>query len=375
MVSLGMISEEEGSKARRSRIEVSSRARETFSNTIAPYFYSYIFKELNTLLGEDLAKEGNFIVETGLDLKAQKQAETALREAVNSRGVTYKFSQGALVTLDSGTGEIIALTGGVDYGKSQFNRAIQAQRQPGSTFKVFAYAAALIKGVSPYKVYSCAALTWKGQNYKPCERTGGGADMYRGLAQSENAIALRVAQDAGLDEVVAMAQRLGIRSKLNPVPGLILGQSEVNVLEMTGAYTAFANGGIWNRPHAIRRILDGSDCTDYNNPKTCREIYVFAKDPSGKQRVFSNAIASTMTRMLQQVVTSGTGKAASLGQGEAGKTGTTNNAVDLWFIGYIRSQQLLTGIWLGNDDNSPTRGSSGQAAALWGDYMGKLSVN
>ena len=374
MVSLRMISEEEGSRARRSRIEVSPQARETFSNTIAPYFYSYIFKELNALLGEDLAKEGNFIVETGLDLKAQKQAETALREAVNSKGAIYKFSQGALVTLDSRTGEIMALTGGVDYSKSQFNRATQAQRQPGSTFKVFAYAAALNKGVSPYKVYSCAGLTWKGQNYKPCERTSGGADMYRGLAQSENAIALRVAQDAGLDEVVAMAQRLGIRSKLNPVPGLILGQSEVNVLEMTGAYTAFANGGIWSRPHAIRRILDGSDCTDYNNPKTCREIYVFAKDASGKQRRFSDAIASSMTGMLQQVVSSGTGKAASLGQGEAGKTGTTNDAVDLWFIGYIRSRHLLTGIWLGNDDNAPTRGSSGQAAALWGDYMGKLSV-
>jgi membrane peptidoglycan carboxypeptidase len=196
--------------------------------------------------------------------------------------------------------------------------------------------------------------------------------MYRGLAQSENAIALRVAQDAGLDRVLAMAQRLGIKSELNPVPGLILGQSEVNVLEITGAYTAFANGGVWSRPHAIRRILDGGDCTDYNNPKTCREIYVFAKDATGTKRAFPSAIAHTMTDMMQQVITRGTGKAASLGKGEAGKTGTTNNYVDLWFIGYLPSRHLVTGIWLGNDDNSPTKGSSGQAAKLWGDYMEKF---
>jgi 1A family penicillin-binding protein len=372
MVALGMISEQEGARARRSRIEVSPEARETLSNTIAPYFYSYVFQELETLLGGDLAKEGNFIVETGLDLKAQKEAETALRDAVNNRGATYRFSQGALVTLDSRTGEIRALAGGVDYGKSQFNRATQAQRQPGSTFKVFAYAAALEKGISPWKVYSCAGLNWRGQNYKPCERSSGGADMYRGLAQSENAIALRVAQDAGLDRVLAMAQRLGIKSELNPVPGLILGQSEVNVLEITGAYTAFANGGVWSRPHAIRRILDGGDCTDYNNPKTCREIYVFAKDATGTKRAFPSAIAHTMTDMMQQVITRGTGKAASLGKGEAGKTGTTNNYVDLWFIGYLPSRHLVTGIWLGNDDNSPTKGSSGQAAKLWGDYMEKF---
>ncbi|MGK7874177.1 MAG: PBP1A family penicillin-binding protein [Xenococcaceae cyanobacterium] len=373
MADLGMVSQEEAARARRSRIEVSPNARQTFANTIAPYFYSYVFNELRFLLGEDLAKEGNFIVETGLDLDTQKKAETALRNAVRKDGSSFGFSQGAIVTLNPSTGEILALTGGVDYGKSQFNRATQAQRQPGSTFKVFAYAAAIEQGISPRKPYSCTSLTWKGQRYKPCERSSGEIDMYRGLAQSENAVALRVAQDASLKSVEEMAQRLGIKSKLKPVPGLVIGQSEVNVLEITGAYATFANRGIWNRPHAIKRILDGSDCSDYNNRQTCRVIYSIEKDNNARKSVISVGLADTMTKLMRGVVQAGTGRAASLGLAEAGKTGTTDRSVDLWFIGYIPNRQLVTGIWLGNDDNSPTRGSSGQAAALWGNYMREVT--
>jgi 1A family penicillin-binding protein len=372
LVSLGMVSQSEAARARRSRIEVSPKAKQAFSSTLAPYFYSYVFQELTRLLGEDLAKEGNFIVETSLAPKMQKQAETALKNAVSTSGGQFRYSQGAIVSLDAGTGEILALTGGVDYQKSQFNRATQAKRQPGSTFKVFTYAAALERGISPGNAYSCAPLVWQGQTFKGCERTTGSADFYRGIAQSENAVALRVAQDVGLDRVVSMAQRLGIQSPLNPVPGLVLGQSEVTVLEMTGAYTAFANQGIWNRPHAIRRILDGSDCQDYQRPQTCREIYAFNKDRNARQRAVSGAVAHTMTSLLQGVIQSGTGQGARLGLGEAGKTGTTNKGVDLWFIGYLPSRQLVTGIWLGNDDNSPTHGSSSQAAALWGKYMGEV---
>lgn len=365
----GWVSAAEAARARRTRLEVSPQARKTFSSTLAPYFYSYVFEELQALLGAELAKEGNFIVETGLDLTAQGKAEQALREAASQEGPRYGFSQGALVTLDTRSGEIIALTGGVDYRQSQFNRATQAQRQPGSTFKVFAYAAALERGLSPSKTYSCAALRWRGQAFKPCERSSGAADMYRGLAQSENAIALRVGQEVGLNRVAGMAQRLGIRSPLNPVPGLVLGQSEVNLLEMTGAYAAFANRGVWNRPHAIRRILDGSDCQDEGNPQTCRQIYAFQQDETGRQPVLSPGVAETMTALLRGAIQGGTGKAAALGLGEAGKTGTTDRNVDLWFIGYLPERHLAAGIWLGNDDNSPTKGSSAQAAALWGKYV------
>ncbi|MBD1906037.1 transglycosylase domain-containing protein [Funiculus sociatus GB2-A5] len=371
MVSQGRISAEEGQRARRSRIEVSPKAREALANIKAPYFYSYVFTELRTLLGEQLAKEGNFIVETNLDLETQQKAETSLRNSVNTSGSSYGFSQGAIVTLDSSTGAIRALVGGTDYEKSQFNRATQAKRQPGSTFKVFAYASALEQGNSPGKFYSCAPLVWQNQRFRACERVGGsGTDMYTGIAQSENVVALRVAQDVGLNRVVEMAQRLGITTPLNPVPGLVLGQSETTLLEMTGAFAAIENNGVWNRAHAIKRILDSSDCTDFKNPQTCRVIYSFEEETGATKRVLPQGIADTMNVMLRSVVRSGTGRAASIGLGdEAGKTGTTNSGVDLLFIGYVPSRDLVTGVWLGNDDNSPTRGSSGQAAQVWANYM------
>ncbi|MFM7791858.1 MAG: transglycosylase domain-containing protein, partial [Microcystis panniformis] len=198
MAQLRMISPEEAASARRSRIEISPQAKKSLSSTIAPYFYSYVFEELQDLLGEEVAKEGNFIVETSLDRRLQAIAEKSLKNNVLNQGPRYRYSQGALVTLNSQTGEILALVGGVDYQKSQFNRAIQAKRQPGSTFKVFAYAAALEKGISPYKTYTCAGLSWQGQAYSPCERSSGASNMFQGLAQSENSVALRIAREAGL---------------------------------------------------------------------------------------------------------------------------------------------------------------------------------
>ncbi|MEB3341071.1 transglycosylase domain-containing protein [Okeania sp.] len=381
MLSLGMINQQEADRARRSRVEVNPKAIEIIRGTLAPYYYSHVFRELEELLGTDLATEGNFVVETALNPKIQSYAETALQDSINNDGVYANFSQGAIVTINSRNGEVIALTGGEDYQKSQFNRATQAQRQPGSTFKVFAYAAALEKGISPKKSFSCNSMRWKGQTYGACERSGGSTDMYNGIALSENVVALRVAQQAGLDRVVRMAKSLGIKSKLDAVPGLVLGQSEVNVLEMTGAYGVFANGGVGNRPHTIKKIIDSSDCDDNNNIDTCRCIYSYDPNPKcdntqgdvqANQRILEPYIADTMTQMLQGVVEYGTGRSASLGLGEAGKTGTTNRGVDLWFIGYVPNQSMVTGIWLGNDDNSPTGSSSSQAARLWGNYMEKV---
>lgn len=369
MLAQGKIKPDEANRARRSPLEVSRKVCEEQANTIAPYFYSYVFQELEYLLGEELAREGNFIIETQLDPQIQAQAEAALRNTVSNAGSSYNFSQGAVVTLDYSTGAVIALTGGIDYKTSQFNRATLAQRQPGSTFKIFTYAAAIDQGISPRKAYSCAPLTWRSQGYRGCERTGGSADMYTGIALSENAIALRVARNVGLDNVVRMARRLGVQSPLNPVPGLVLGQSETTVLEMTGAFGSIANGGVWNRPHLISRILDSSDCSDLKNLKTCRVIYSFNQSPQANARVLRPEVAEVMNTMLRGVVERGTGRSASIGLGEAGKTGTTNKGVDLWFIGYIPKPQLVTGVWLGNDNNSPTSGSSGQAARLWGNYM------
>ncbi|MEC4814497.1 MAG: transglycosylase domain-containing protein [Scytonema sp. PMC 1069.18] len=373
MLDMGKIKTEDYNRARRSPIEISPKVCERQAKTIAPYFYNYVFQELERILGTELATEGNFIIETELDTSMQAKAEDSLQKHVSNAGKTFNFSQGAMVTLDTNTGAILAMVGGTDYRTSQFNRAVQAKRQPGSTFKLFPYTAAIEQGVSPGRSYSCSPFRWQGFTYKPCRTGAGSLDVATGLALSENPIALRLARDVGLDKVVTMAKRLGIKSELEAVPGLVLGQSVVNVLEMTGAFAAIGNKGVWNRPHAISRILDSSDCRDIKDPKTCRVIYSFDQDSEANKRVLQTDIASTMVRMLQQVITNGTGRSAAIGLGEAGKTGTTDKNVDLWFIGFIPNRRLVTGIWLGNDNNSPTSGSSAQAAQLWGNYMGKVT--
>ncbi|HEY9645645.1 MAG TPA: PBP1A family penicillin-binding protein [Chroococcidiopsis sp.] len=369
MASQGRITAEDAQRARRSRIDINPAAIEELRSTIAPYFYSQVFLELEELLGQQLAQEGNFIVESSLDPRMQQLADTKLRTTVESDGASSGFSQGALVTLNSSTAEVLALVGGIDYETSQFNRATQALRQPGSTFKMFVYAAAIEQGISPRTSYSCAPLDWEGQSFSGCHSGGGSLDMYTGLARSENPIALRIAQQVGLSNVIQLAHRMGIISELQAVPGLALGQSEVTLLELTGAYAVLANNGVKNHPHTVKRILDSSDCSDRNDLSTCRVIYDYANDPRANVEVLSPQVVDTMTELLQGVVRSGTGRSAAIGQGEAGKTGTNNDNRDLWFVGYVPRQDLVTGIWFGNDDNSPTSGASSQAAGLWGDYM------
>ena len=372
MVVLGMISAEDGRRARRSRIEISPKAREQLRSAKAPYFYSYVFDELDEILTEKLAREGNFIVETSLNLEAQAAAETSLRETISSQGAQYGFEQGAIVTLNTQNGEIEALVGGVDYAQSQFNRASQALREPGSTFKVFAYASAVEQGISPNAAFSCSDLNWNGQFFAGCRSGSGALDMYAGMARSENVVALRIAQEAGLSAIIELAKRMGIKSELQPLPGLVLGQSEVTPLEITGAFGAIANQGVWNRPHGIQRVIDSSDCTDNNNISSCRVIYDFSRSADASLPALDPSVSTTMVGMMQGVVQGGTGRNAFLGRGEAGKTGTTNDNGDLWFIGYVPQDSLVSGIWLGNDDNSPTAGSSAQAAQLWGSYMGRF---
>jgi penicillin-binding protein 1A len=372
MVEQGMVTAEEANRARRSRIEVSPKAKAELQSIRAPYFYSYVFDELESLLSKDLAEEGNFIIETSLDLSLQARAESALRQGIDQDGPTYGFSQGGLITMDFEAGEILALVGGKDYSTSQFNRATQALRQPGSTFKVFDYTAALQQGISPSRTYSCAPLTWQGQNFGGCRTGADSLDLSTGLALSENPIALRLAKDVGLDNIIRLARQMGVRSSLKANPGLVLGQSEATLLEMSQSFAVLAAGGIRNPPLAISRILDAGDCENPRKISTCRVIYDRREQRGQGERIISAEVADTMTEMLQRAVTSGTAQAASLGLGEAGKTGTTNDGRDLWFIGYVPSRNLLTGVWLGNDDNTPTTGSSGQAAALWRDYMSQI---
>jgi penicillin-binding protein 1A len=360
--------EEEIRRARRSRLTLNPNLRSETS-TVAPYFYSTVFEEMRQLLGQDLSAEGNFIIETTVHLPYQRLAEQALAQAVQESGARLGFSQGALVSLDSRNGEVLALVGGIDYSASQFNRATQAQRQPGSTFKVFTYAAALTQGISPYEVLSCEPLTWGNLTFNGCRSGSAPMDLARGLILSENVISLRLAQQVGLDRVVSMARQMGIQSPLQPYPSMVIGTMEVNLMELTAAFAPFANQGVWSRPHTIRRILDSSDCVSRTDFRTCREIYPVREDPRAQQRVLSESVAQQMTGLLQAVISSGTGTAARLGIGEAGKTGTTTANKDLLFVGYTPRPALVTGIWLGNDDASPTRGSSSIAAQTWGNYM------
>jgi penicillin-binding protein 1A len=357
MAAQGRISSEEASQARRSRIEISPKAKAQLQSAIAPYYYSYVFDELEQLLGQDLAQEGNFIVETALDPSVQAKAESSLSNTIDTEGSASGFSQGAMV-------------GGKDYRKSQFNRVTQALRQPGSTFKLFTYTTALEDGVSPNASFSCAPFDWDGQSFSGCANGGSGAvSMSTGVTLSENPIALRVAQQVGLSRIIQTARRMGVKSKLDPVPGLVLGQSESTLLEMSRAYAVVANQGRQTPPMAIRKILDAGDCKSLQNLKTCRVIYDHKQELQQSPQPLSADVANTMTQLLMGVVRSGTGRAASIGMAEAGKTGTTNDNRDLWFIGFVPNQNLLTGIWLGNDDNKPTYGNSGQAAALWGRFM------
>jgi len=371
MAMLGMIDEQEANRARRSRIQVSPRATQSLSYRQAPYFYNYVFGELNRLLGEEVANEGNFLVETSINLKMQTLAEKSLRTFLSQAGQEYDFSQGAVVTLDSRTGEILTMVGGKDFKESQFNRVSQAERQPGSTFKLFTYTAAIAKGIDPSQAFSCAPLDWGGKTYKACERSGAAPaiSLADSFIQSENAVALRIAQDVGLDNVIVLAEKFGITSSLKKTPGLVLGESEARVLDMTGAYGAIANQGLWHQPHGIIHIRDAGDCPNPDQLSTCREVYHADKNAIVQKQVVSPAIAATMTRLLQGAVDFGTGSNAQIGYGAAGKTGTTDSGVDLWFIGFLPQKHLVTGVWLGNDDSHPTKGSSALAASVWSQYM------
>lgn len=367
MAELGLVKYEEAERARRSILRLNEAAKSKVQGTIAPYFYGYVFDELQEVLGENFAREGNLVVETSLDITMQKASDAALRRAVSAQGETYDFSQGAILTLDASNSSILAMTGGVDFAKSQFNRAVQAQRQPGSTFKLFDYAAAINQGISPSETFSCSSIS----GVYGCHNGGSGnIDMYRGFALSENVVAIRVAESAGLNKVVEMAQQLGVKSKLVASTNMVLGGNEVTMMEMAGAYGAIANGGLYSRPHAIARIYDSKDCTNYKNYKTCRVIFDAAKDIKPRQAV-SPEVASTMTDLMRGVVEYGTGKPAAIPQGTVvGKTGTTDAGRDLWFIGFMPQKRLLAAVWLGNDEGV-TSGYSGVAAQLWGDYMSK----
>ncbi len=367
MADNGRISDDRARTARRSPIQLSPQAcRGSQQRRGAPFYSDQVRRDLERLVGLDVATEGNFLIDTHLDPQLQAVVERVLRQRLNSSkglGVT----EGAVVVLDSRSGGIRAIAGGRDYRQSQFNRASMALRQPGSTFKLFTFLAALDKGVRPSDAVSCSPFRWRGQTF--ASTCGGNLSLRSAFASSSNTAALRLAQRVGLDAVVQKARDLGITTPLASVPGLALGQSEVTLLELTSAFAAVANEGTWHAPTTIRRLTDAETCKG-QSAASCRQNAAAGQATSNPGRqVVKPATARAMQQLLRAVVQSGTGQAAYLGGEEGGKTGTTNDARDLLFIGYDPRRQWVIGIWLGNDDNSPTRASSSLAAGLWSEII------
>jgi penicillin-binding protein 1A len=299
----------------------------------------------------------DLVVVTTLDSQLQRAAETAVRGALDGPGKAAQATQGALVALTH-DGAVKAMVGGRDYRASQFNRATQARRQPGSAFKPIVYVAALEAGLRPDSRLLDAPLTiegWSPRNFK--RRHRGTVTLTTAMADSINTIAVRVAERVGRAAVIRVARRLGITAPLKPTPSLALGVGEVSLIELTAAYGAFANGGIGVWAHGIAEIRDADG----------RALY--RRGGSGPGRVLDGRVAADLGTMLGAVIRSGTGRAADFGHPAAGKTGTSQEFRDAWFVGY--SADLVAGVWVGNDNGQPMRNVTGGGlpARMWRRFM------
>ena len=317
------------------------------------YFIDWLLPRVKSYLGE--IKE-DLIVRTTLDVKLQEIAENS----VNS--ITSKYSsadQSALVALDL-DGGVMAMIGGRDYGDTQFNRVTQAQRQPGSAFKIFVYLAGLKEGFEPEDEMVDSEINingWSPKNYK--KEFLGEISLFDAFAKSINTVAVQLSENIGRQNVIKMAKSMGIRSPIVNSPSLALGTSEVNLLELTAAYDVLANSGKGIFVHGIRSIENTSGKT------------LFMREGKGPGEILESELVNTMIRMLENTIQTGTGKNAKIDRPAAGKTGTSQSLRDAWFIGF--SSDLVVGVWFGNDDDSPMKDITGGTAPalLWSDFMKK----
>jgi penicillin-binding protein 1A len=321
----------------------------------ANYAADYVMDVLDDFIG---TVEDDIIVMTTIDLGMQRAAEASLIAELTEQGPKFEVTQGALVSIRP-DGAVKALVGGKNYAESQFNRAIAARRQPGSAFKPFVYLAAVEHGLTPDTIRDDAPVqigNWRPENFSRDFR--GPVPLRTALALSLNTIAVSLGMEVGPREVVRAAQRLGIASSLQPNASIALGTSEVTPLELVGAYAAFANGGTGVIPHIITRV------------ETTNGRLVYERVTGGLGRVIDENAVAMMNAMLHETMIAGTGRRAVINGWEiAGKTGTSQEFRDAWFVGYTGT--LVTGVWLGNDDNKPTRRASGGNVPLdiWTRYM------
>lgn len=321
------------------------------------YVADWVMEQLPGLIGD---VQDDLIIDTTIDTTLQKNADNAIRQALRKNGKTLRVSQGALVTMD-GTGAVRALVGGRSYSESQFNRAVNAKRQPGSAFKPFVYLTALEQGLTPETERIDGKIRigkWTPENYDNQYR--GRVTLREALAKSLNTVAAHLAYQVGPKNVVKTARRLGIRSDIKANPSLALGTSEVTLLELTTAYIPFSNGGYGALPHVIKRI------------RTDKGKTLYQRKGSGIGRVVAARNVGMMNAMMQETLKTGTAKRASIrGWQAAGKTGTTQSYRDALFVGYTAN--LVTGIWFGNDNGKPTRKATGGKlpAKVFANFMNK----
>ena len=319
------------------------------------YAADWVMDAVNDLIGK---YDRDIVVDTTLNPALQGAAERALVDTLDARGDKLNIGDGALVAMTP-DGALRALVGGRDYGQSQFNRAVDAKRQPGSAFKPFVYLTALEHGLTPDTVREDAPIAvkgWRPENYE--RHYLGPVTLRQALADSLNTVSVRLTLEFTPQAVVRTAYRLGIASILEPNASIALGTSEVSPLELVSAYATFANGGIAVSPHVVERIRSADGKT----------LYSRTAQPLG--RIVDARYVGMMNTMLRETLVSGTARAANLpGWQAAGKTGTSQDFRDAWFIGY--TSRLVAGIWLGNDDNTPTKHAvgGGVPVEIWGRFM------
>jgi penicillin-binding protein 1A len=320
------------------------------------YVADWVGEVLDDLVGQ---VDQSIVVETTIDPKLQSAAEAAVIDELAAKSVKFNVSQGALVAMTP-DGAVRAMVGGRNYADSQFNRAVTAKRQPGSAFKPFVYLTAIEAGLTPETIRQDAPLDvkgWRPENYS--HEYFGAVTLTQALAMSLNTVAVRLGLEVGAANVVRTAHRLGITSKLESNASIALGTSEVSPLELVGAYAPFANGGYAANAHIVDRIrtVEGNKL-------------LYARSQDAPDRVVDPRAVAMMNTMMEQTLISGTARKAEIpGWTAAGKTGTSQDFRDAWFVGY--TAKLVTGVWLGNDDNTPTRKATGGGlpVEIWTRFM------
>ena len=349
---------EQMEEAKKEPLKLSTKPR-IYSYNKAPYFVDFVLNELKNIgFEEQEISQGGLKIYTTLNYKSQNIAQSIASSALNNAKLTSPSNQIALFSFSPTTGRIYSYIGGKNYEQSQYDRVYKAVRPSGSSFKPFVYATALQQGITVNNVIEDTPVTygdWSPKNYGKKYR--GKIALWQALAVSSNVAAVRLIKKSGVDAVIQTAREMGITTPLSNDMTIALGSNGVKLYDMVVAYGAFANGGFKVRPYAVERVENSRGVTIYENsgPKIIK--------------VINFETAAGMTYMLRKVVEVGTGKAANIAQNIAGKTGTTNDYRDAWFVGF--TPDIVTGVWVGNDNNTKLPGITGGSlpAKVFAEYM------